>query len=1517
MAYEIGGRADKYGNRFEYNWVIYKLLDVIEEKIAYLILEALGKDEDGVDLWVVDNDGKKEGQQCKGRDGSEEYWTFASVNEKGLWNTWKQQLNRENNICVSLVSPLTFTLLEDITVRARNNNNNPSEFYNIQIKKAGKKTRDLFKKICRIIDINPDESEGCIEIFSYFKRIYYRQCADSELKINCLSRIERLFNGRAEVVYSLLLDYILTQDIYGKEITSYMLKDYFESQKITFKNLANDNRILPRILELNEEYRKSFNLFSCGMIYREESKLCWKYIQQGKSIIIHGQAGSGKSGCTTNIISFCEQEGIPYLAIKLDKRSPKNNTEAWARTMALPASISHCIESIAKNKNAVLILDQLDALRWTQSHSGGALAVCMQLISELKSINCERKHKISLVFVCRSYDLENDSGIKNLFEEDNNYKWEKIVFSLLNESEIKQVVGPVYDSLSIKMRNLLKVASNLYIWGNLDGTQNNEKIEATYQLVKEWWNQIVAKAGQNNLKSNIIEGIKDKMVAFCDNKGRIAVPIVVVEIPYDYEIFLISNGFIIKSNQTVAFSHQSILDCFLAEQMIQKYYDGKTLKEIIGSLDRQTPGRRYQFQIFLQQLAEISEEDFLEVGKELLEQTNIRYSFKYVFLELLSQNNSPKALTLEFVLSLLNRDEWRIPTINIVIRGKNFYVTHLIENGVLASWMNDNYQEIVIDLCASLVSVCDKKVISFIKNYALMDDSHSNWMRCFYRNIIQDSDEFFELRIEYYKKHPEMLQDYIDLKNILLHCQIRAIRILALMLDFKIRNSEEIIDRYVEGLFFDNNDVYIHDYMTALDILVPYLPKNDSYTRYDNWSGLYFENSNLERIFILLIKAANKEFIKSEPEIFFKYYEFGFSKGNDLYNEIILDAIQYINNEYADYILNFLQTDTFINCFEESSGNGNKLFYAKKIVKKFSEVCSENALREFEDKVMHYFSPQSKVRLRERIEQNHEQKKNRQTRVYWNFWGDFQYEILSSINKKRRSKQANQLLMVLNRKFIKENTIYNYSYNFQSYNVVSPVSGKKLSAKTWMKIIKNPRIEDIRKSKWIPDKSVYVDSSLKEFSNSFKTFVMENPDKIINLFLDEKNDIRECFVDNLFLGISLSNKIKEVSSSEIESLIRKFGYNYTSYRAEYICEIVKRKPKDKWSDYMLDCIKDIALHHTIPELDNPVVTSIEEKKIETVEMIESNALNCVRGRAIKTIAELLWESADYFLKFKDCIFELTRDINPIINYAVLWALWPIYNIEKTWAIEKIMFLFKKNYRLIGFYDSRWIFCHCYSDYKSIIVDLINKAAETKDNRLMKVSGYSISELYMIYDEYADLLNIYKNARKDLRRYMLEMLITYFGIDKYKSKSKAILIEVIEVENDLDSYYLWGRLFRNDMINAKEDSDLIKKILYSKLNRRILRDFTNFITKQGNLKDYSDLIIESALRILEQNQINTNQLLGIENEISKLIIGLYDITSTSNLEKDKIIVRRCLDIWDKMYECNVGMARIFTNQMMNV
>ena len=52
MPYETGGRADKMGNRYEHNWIIYELIDVLREKVQSVTIEALGDEEEGVDLAV-------------------------------------------------------------------------------------------------------------------------------------------------------------------------------------------------------------------------------------------------------------------------------------------------------------------------------------------------------------------------------------------------------------------------------------------------------------------------------------------------------------------------------------------------------------------------------------------------------------------------------------------------------------------------------------------------------------------------------------------------------------------------------------------------------------------------------------------------------------------------------------------------------------------------------------------------------------------------------------------------------------------------------------------------------------------------------------------------------------------------------------------------------------------------------------------------------------------------------------------------------------------------------------------------------------------------------------------------------------------------------------------------------------------------------------------------------------------------------------------------------------------------
>lgn len=153
-----------------------------------------------------------------------------------------------------------------------------------------------------------------------------------------------------------------------------------------------------------------------------------------------------------------------FLRLKLDRYVPRNSSVQYGQDLGLPDSPVRCLQKIAGGNNCVLILDQLDALRWTMTHSPTALAVCKELISEIEIANKYYNANISVMFVTRSFDYKCDARIRNLF--DNNEKregvWQEIEVDSLLESEVAEVLGGRYASLSKKLQTLLRNPASLY-----------------------------------------------------------------------------------------------------------------------------------------------------------------------------------------------------------------------------------------------------------------------------------------------------------------------------------------------------------------------------------------------------------------------------------------------------------------------------------------------------------------------------------------------------------------------------------------------------------------------------------------------------------------------------------------------------------------------------------------------------------------------------------------------------------------------------------------------------------------------------------------------------------------------------------------------------------------------------------------------------------------------------------------------------------------------------------------------
>lgn len=1508
MPFEKGGRADKQGNRYEINCIIYEILKVLDETNYSVIIETIGIDEIGTDILVTTFDGQKEHQQCKARNASKRHWDISDLKSKNLFYAWKTQLNRDTNRYVSLVSPIECSFLIDLHNRACNTSGKAEDFYLVQIKKSSKDFQKFYENFCIEMDLNIEDKSDILKSIDYLKRIYYKQMSEYELQERINQNIQFLFSSETERVYNALVAFVVMGDILGIQITQTLLYEYFSSRKISFRLNDGDRRIVPRINEINQEYRAYFRPLQGGIIYRKEFDECIEAVKNEKGIIVSGSAGYGKSGCTEAILDYCEEKKIPHIAIKLDRRIPHKNCEIWGKELGFPSSIVHSIHCVSKNENAVIILDQLDALRWTQTNSSEALAVCMELIRQVKYLNYERKKKIIIVFVCRTYDLENDNNINSLFQckETSEKEWKIVKIEHFQEDTVKEIIGKNYDSLSFKLKKILKIPSNLYIWQHLDKEEDYGECLTTSHLIDKWFEQICRKSVAAGLLQDSVNKTKKNIVDVLDRTGRLFVPKSMLDVDEAGLDYLISSEILVAQNNKVGFVHQSILDYFISQKMIEKYIEGYSIDNIIGDKDKQTPGRRYQVQMFLQNLLEYDSGDFILFGTQMLVSNNIRYYVKYVFFEILGQIQEPDDNIIQFVLENCENNIYGNYLLDNTIFGRKQYIKILRNYGILERWYSiPEKRDVVFNLLQSITPVLDEEDIMFIKRHAFCEENDDKqFMKCFLYDITQESEKMFELRLMFYERYPVYAKEvYIDVKNMTVGYEKKIIRLISFWLRNKIKNQDNSLYRYEEELDFSDGSVFEENVELTLNELIPYIPKDSGWqVKYSDWAGGYYKR-NIERACVSLIEKATKVMCCKYPERFWEIYEPYMGQGYYVFNELILKGFAALPSGYSNRIIRYLSSDIDNKMFDYTSGAEDILGLVKEVLKIHGKNCDVDEFSMIENSISFYISPNASEWYKQRIEQN---KSKEYPSVYWSFWGDLQYELLRCLPEERIGKRTKELLCVLCRRFNKIPSRY-YSMDGHSGWVKSPVSGKKISKGQWLQIITNGKLKNRTQSKWIEVKGGFIESSYEMYANDFQSVVRECPVEMVKLVLANKERVLPAFIDALFSGVNVSEKLDSDDHDVIEKLFLEYPCDMNSHRASYFCGIIEKMSWTGWSEPVIKQLHDIALQHCDPQLDKPNVTNSEDQKIKSCEMLHSNALNCVRGRAARAIGHLLWEDKRLFSKFQEVLEGLVKDENPAVRFASFYALWPSYNIEREWTEKRIMDLYESDIRMASFQDSKNMFFLLYPRYREKVIKIITKSFESEDKQLIAMGGHAVCEFYIRHGEFETIVFSAESRSEDQTKAILDMAVVYLNIDDYREVAKDIILTY--KNTDMDIGFPLSRMFDDRYIDLKRDRQFMQEFMKTKVSRRIVRAFVRFL--EGNalsVVDYAEIIIQLCENVLHMEKEEMKKQWGIEDEISKLIIALYDETANSTIISYKQIASRCLDLWDVMFERQIGAVR---------
>ncbi|MFH1338920.1 MAG: hypothetical protein ABIH40_03670 [Candidatus Omnitrophota bacterium] len=1538
MSFEQGGMADKLGNRYEGRWVARQLLSLLNEKISSVTIEAIGDDERGVDLWVQQNDGTREAQQCKARNANKESWSVVDLKNRGVLQNLKFQLSRDPNYKFVFISSVGSRIFADICEFSRRANDEPELFYKVKIKQSGYDMQTCFQNFCEALTLNPDSEDELKQIFNYLKKTYVEIYSDDQGTYKyLLERIDYLLvGGSAETILSVLLTYAENKNKLGSPIYADELRNYLIQQNIHPRRLDQDTRITPVIQELQNQFEDSIKpyLIRGAIIKRPETDRLIKSIEDGKNVILSGAAGYGKSGVLFELTEHLKQKGTPYLPIRLDRKSPENTSVQFGKSMDLPDCPAFSLAGISGERQSVLILDQLDAIRWTSVHSNNALDVCKELVRHIQFLQRDGK-KITVVLSCRTFDLEHDPSIKNWLGDSKKEVFDKIEIKELSGDKLKELVGPEFAQMTTKEKSLLACAQNLAIWMELKRAGSVPSFQTATGLMREFWkNRRIKLINEAHITSEEIEQVLSILIRHIESNGKISVPErIVLSWPNVIDAFC-SYGILQKSSGMINFCHQRYLDHLIANNLLTQIAEGTgNVVDWLGTKMKQSLFRREQLRQALVMMSEESPDRFLQSAQQILVSNAVRFHIKHLVLEIIGSQEDISDELGQYCLDLFCVAFWQTHILETVFGRHPVFVTYLGNKGIIRKWCESGESGLINQVLWLLRSVAERTpdfVAEILEPYI---NKSGEWpehiLKTISWNAVDDSDRMFSLRLKLVRMG--VIGDFVDWKSLSIKFPLRVVQLIeAVVSAWNIDDSEiERKNRMNQWYEHDKNEFkHVAEKCSkeTWDYFIPHIVRLTNFIdndgkRLEKWRKERFssyEHINIARGIVELLIVAGQCLANNDADALIERTKLLKDSRSPIIQEIIIQVYKKLPPKYAEVGIRWLLEDVSRFCIK-SGYDEPEWKLAAELIEALSSYCSEELFQRLEETIVNYHSPDEKHLAKFYLS-------SWRRGYYGYYWGGAQHFLLPTLFNKRIKKTTRDLIGVLRRKFSPEDRFFNRNRMSGGWvgSKIDP-NLNKISDRAWLDIISSPKVGERHGHNWKQVDSEHVlEASIEQFSRSLQKIANRFPERFCRLALKFPDNVDSSYVAAILSAGVLKTPDTNIPDEEkdtwrpagvesIESILNKFKIDDDRETAMVFCRIISARPEEKWSDKTLARLIHYAINH--PDLEKGKLNVYCDKTVDeaSVENLYQNTINCVRGVAAEAIRHLLWESHELFQKLRPGIESLVQDNHPSVRMAVIQIMLPMINFDKDLAVKWFCKSCDDDLRVAASPHAQHFFNYTIQSHFKDIAPIIQRMLISPSDEVAKEGAAQITARWLFYGFFEDELLRCQSGTIIHRQGVASVASHFLHDEKYSEKCQNLLRPLLndpekEVRDEIHSpFYKKGSLndskiqpFILEYINSKTFADDPDRLVYE------LEDM------EGSVLFLADTIFAmynmfSSVLKEDSRSIGSHFPHAISQSLP-ILLRLYEQALGGNSDE---IANRCLDTWDMLFQNRVGFIQDLT------
>lgn len=451
-------------------------------------------------------------------------------------------------------------------------------------------------------------------------------------------------------------------------------------------------------------------------------------------VFVRGIAGSGKSGVALEIVQKLRSQGRAVLPFSLAtvERSHRSLREFAVRELGLADTVSRTLTAAVGKERAVLLIDQLDAVRWGSAHSSSAWELARDLMEEVLG----HRSQVGVIVCCRGFDLETDRSIRSwrdhvatagIRAEQRLYrpasselglgrsepmgssgsqerrrdpepapiKIAEVEVGHLSETQVLKALreAGANEAVDEPQLALLRRVHHLQMWLSIAASREHTAPLADRRtLLDAFWRSrrdAMAAAGIRDpvsLEDKLLRRLRygkvlNGSISSFPTGGReldILQSLHLVEIDWDARQF--------------SFAHQSYLEYLIASRLADEIdKDGlASVRKWLGETSDQSLFRREQLRMLLDELRSRSVQTYVEASRQLLaSDAEIRFHLQLLVLQTFGQTELPKSAEADFIFEQLQDDRLSLHILHDVFHGHAGWIAELERVGLLRAWLSE------------------------------------------------------------------------------------------------------------------------------------------------------------------------------------------------------------------------------------------------------------------------------------------------------------------------------------------------------------------------------------------------------------------------------------------------------------------------------------------------------------------------------------------------------------------------------------------------------------------------------------------------------------------------------------------------------------------------------------------------------------------------------------------------------------------------------------------------------------